>query len=90
MAGGAGTMKDVVSREIPDAAFTIVPTANFSLHFTWRHHAIIGRTIVCRHFLHRARLGCRTAPLQTLVARPVMAGSDQGCQRCASQKPRAV
>ena len=26
MAGGAGTMKDVVSREIPEAVFTIIPT----------------------------------------------------------------
>ena len=26
MAGGAGTMKDVVSREIPDAVFALIPT----------------------------------------------------------------
>jgi hypothetical protein len=82
-------MMDAVGRETPDAVFAIVPKGSFTsrlpgddVRYSW--------TNVCRHFLHRAiaRMQDRAAP--DPGGMPVMAGSDQGSQRCASQKPRAA
>ena len=77
MAGGAGTMKDVVSREIPDAVFTIIPTVVLPpvyLATTYDPGRRLSAGISCIG----PRRGCRTAPLWTLAAWPVKAGSDQG------------
>jgi hypothetical protein len=77
MAGGALTMKDVVSREIPDAIFTIVPTVVLPPVYLATTYDP-GDDCLQAFPASGPRRGCRTAPLWTLAAWPVMAGSDQG------------